>query len=137
MNPMFGFDLAGQGTNLAPGALNMFGGGAATGSGGFGSFLSGGGGLGFLTAANAVMSGLGQANARQSAENQLAASNAMFDANFGKDLFASNLDYFRQKDAPAWAAKFSVNDPYARQQRLMQGLPELAGRYGRFGAFVA
>jgi hypothetical protein len=133
MNPMLGFDLAGQGINLAPGAAGALGGGG----GGFGSFLSGGGGLGFLTAANAVFSGIGQANAQQSAENQLAAANAMFDANFGKDLFASNMDYFRQKDAPMWAAKASVNDPYMRQQRLMQGLPELAGRYGRFGAFVS
>lgn len=133
MNPMLGFDLAGQGINLAPGAAGALGGGG----GGFGSFLSGGGGLGFLTAANSVLSGIGQANARQSAEQQLAAANAMFDANFGKDLFASNMDYFRQKDAPMWAAKASVNDPYMRQQRLMQGLPELAGRYGRFGAFVS
>lgn len=133
MSWQLGFDLANQGVDLAPGAMGAMSGGG----GGFGNFLSGGGGLGFLTAANSVLSGLGQANARQSAENQLAASNAMFDANFGKDLFASNLDYFRQKDAPAWAAKFSVNDPYYRQQRVMQGLPELAGRYGRFGAFVS
>jgi len=130
---MLGFDLASQGINLAPGASGALAGGG----GGFGNFLSGGGGLGFLTAANSVLSGIGQANARQSAENQLAASNAMFDANFGKDLFASNLDYFRQKDAPAWAAKFSVNNPFYRQQRTMQGLPELAGRYGAFGAFVS
>jgi len=131
---IFGFDLASQGINLAPGATNALSGG---GSGGFGSFLSGGGGLGFLTAANSALSGLAQANANQSAENQLAAANAVFDANFGKDLFSSNLDYFRQKEAPAWAAKFSVNDPFYRQQRTMQGLPELAGRYGRFGAFVS
>ena len=130
---MLGFQLASEGVNLAPGASGALAGGG----GGFGNFLSGGGGLGFLTAANSVLSGIGQANARQSAENQLAASNAMFDANFGKDLFASNLDYFRQKDAPAWAAKFSVNNPFYRQQRTMQGLPELAGRYGAFGAFVS
>jgi hypothetical protein len=110
---------------------------APSSAGGFGSFLSGGGGLGFLTAANSALSGLAQANANQSAENQLAAANAVFDANFGKDLFSSNLDYFRQKEAPAWAAKFAVNDPFYRQQRTMQGLPELAGRYGRFGAFVS
>lgn len=127
---MLGFQLASEGVNLAPGA-------SGGGGGGFGNFLSGGSGLGFLTGANTVLSGLGQANARQSAENQLAASNAMFDANFGKDLFASNLDYFRQKEAPMWSAKFSVNDPYYRQQQTMQNLPALAGRYGRFGAFVS
>jgi len=131
---IFGFDLASQGINLAPGATNVLSGG---GGGGFGSFLSGGGGLGFLAAANSALSGLAQSNANQSAQNQLAAANAVFDANFGKDLFSSNLDYFRQKEAPAWAAKFSVNDPFYRQQRTMQGLPELAGRYGAFGAFVS
>lgn len=130
---MLGFQLASEGVNLAPGAAGALSGGG----GGFGNFLSGGSGLGFLTAANSILSGLGQANARQSAENQLAASNAMFDANFGKDLFASNLDYFRQKDAPAWAAKFAVNDPFYRQQRVMEGLPQLAGKYGAFGAFVS
>lgn len=129
---IFGFDLASQGINLAPGAA-----GALSGGSGGGGFLSGGGGLGFLTAANSALSGLAQANANQSAQNQLAAANAIFDANFGKDIFSSNLDYFRQKEAPAWAAKFAVNDPFYRQQSRMQNMPELAGRYGRFGAFVS
>ena len=118
---ILGFELAGQGINLASG-----------GGGGGGGFMSGfGGPMGLLGIANSIIGGIGQRNTAQSAQNQLAASAEMFDANFGRDLFTSNLDYARQMEAPRWQAKFAVNDPSYRQYRTMQNLP-LAGRYGAF-----
>lgn len=129
---------------LAPGAANLFGGGGSltgsigAGSSGAGSLFGGmGGAMGFLGGINSVMGGMQQANLNRSAENQFAAANAMFDANFGRDIFAQNFDRFRSFRDPVIAAGISVNDPKYRQASMQQNLPELAGKYGRFGSFVA
>jgi len=136
-------DIAFGNNLLAPGAANYFGGSSGL-TGSFGSGSSGGGmfgGMGgamsFLGGINSVMGGIQQANLNRSAQNQFSAANAMFDANFGRDIFAQNFDRFRSFRDPVIASKIAVNDPNYRQARTMQGLPELAGKYGRFGAFVA
>lgn len=108
----------------------------SAGGGGFGSFLSGGGGLGFLTAANSALTGLQQSNLNTAAQNQFAAQNAMFDADFGKSMVAQNFDRFRSFNDPIRAAQISVNHPDYRRSLNRANLPDLAGKYGSFGAFV-
>jgi len=133
----FGSDL------LAPGAAKYFGGGDLAGSFGSGAATGGnmfggmGGAMGLLGGINSVMGGFQQAGLNRSAQNQFAAANAMFDANFGRDMYAQNYDRFRSFQDPVMAAKIAVNDPSYRQRRTLDALPELAGRYGRFGAFVS
>lgn len=93
-------------------------------------------GLGFLTAAGSAMSGMQQSNLNAAAQNQFAAQNAMFDANFGKDIFAQNFDRFRSFNDPIRAAQIAVNNPDYRRSLTRPNLPELAGKYGSFGAFA-
>jgi len=136
-------DIAFSSDLLSPGSANYFGGGGdltgsiGAGSSGGGMFGGMGGAMSFLGGINSVMGGIQQANLNRSAQNQFSAANAMFDANFGRDIFAQNFDRFRSFRDPVIASKIAVNDPNYRQARTMQGLPELAGKYGRFGAFVA
>lgn len=134
----------GGGPLLAPGAANYFGGGGSlTGSFGSGSVDTGslfsgmGPAMSFLGGINSVLGGVQQANLNRSAENQFSAANAMFGANLGRDIWAQNFDRFRSFRDPVVAAGISVNDPQYRQAGMKQNLPELAGRYGRFGSFVA
>lgn len=93
-------------------------------------------GLGFLTAANSVLAGAQQANLNKSLSNQFEASNAMFGANFGKDFLAQNFDRFRSLNDPMRAAQIAVNNPDYRRSLTRANLPDLAGKYGSFGAFV-
>lgn len=109
---------------------------AGSGSSGFGNFLSGGGGLGFLTAANSVMAGMQQKQLNTSLQNQYDAQNAMFDAGFGKEMLAQNFDRFRSFNDPIRAAQIAVNNPDYRRSLTRANLPELAGKYGSFGAFA-
>lgn len=129
---------------LAPGAANYFGGGSLAGSFGSGAasnagslFGSMGPAMGFLGGANAVMGGIQQANLNKATQNQFDAANAMFGANFGRDILAQNFDRFRSFKDPVIAAGISVNDPRYRQASMKDNLPELAGKFGRFGAFLA
>jgi hypothetical protein len=135
-NPSFGIDsagaFAGVGDSLASSPLSV--GGASGGGGLFGGM---GGLMMGLNAANSFMGGMQQGNLNQSAQAALDAQTAMFDAGFGRDVFAQNFDRFRSFNDPVIAAKIAVNTPAYRQSRTMQGLPELAGKYGRFGAFVS
>lgn len=126
-------------------ASNPFGGASGLNVGGFsgaapgygGAFGGMGGAMSLLGGANAFMGGLQQANLNRSAQNQFAAQNAMFDASFGQDMFAQNFDRFRSFRDPVVAAQIAVNDPNYRQRRSMENLPNLAGKYGSFGAFVS
>jgi hypothetical protein len=93
-------------------------------------------GLGFLTAANSVMAGAQQANLNTAAQNQFAAQNAMFDAGFGKEFLAQNFDRFRSFNDPIRAAQIAVNQPDYRRSLTRANLPDLAGKYGSFGAYV-
>ena len=130
-NPFGGY----SGLNVGgfTGSVPSYGGGG----GGFGSFLSGGGGLGLLTAANSFLAGRQQQNLNASAQNAFSAQNAMFDANVGKDIYAQTFDRFRSLNDPIRAAQISVNHPDYRRAATKSLLPELAGKYGSFGAFVA
>jgi len=140
-NPTFGIDTAGAFGGIGDSlASNPFG-GASLNVGGFtGSTPGYGGGFsmnqmgGILGLANLGLGMMGQSNTAQSfgAMQQLAGQ--MRDLDFGTNLFAQNKDIFEQKDAPRWAAKFKVNDPFYRQFETRQALmnPGLAGRYSAF-----
>ena len=116
-------------------------------SGGFTGTPSTGGGLGggfnwgqaggLLGLANMGLGIAGMSNTNRSFEAMQQLGGQMRDIDFGTNLFAQNKDIFEQKDAPRWAAKFRVNDPFYRQYEMKQNLPDLAGRYGRFGAFLS
>jgi len=131
------FDKVGENLGTTPfggyGGLSVGGslGGAAGAAGGISP------GLGFLTAANSALAGMQQSNLNRSAANNFAAQNALFDANFGKDLYGFNMDRFRSLNDPIRAAQIAANVPGYRQGQLRTNLPELAGRYGSFGAFVS
>jgi hypothetical protein len=132
------------GGNLATSPFGGYGGLSVGGSLGssLGSSLGGaaGGispGLGFLTAANSALAGMQQSNLNQAAANNFAAQNAMFDANFGKDIYATSMDRFRSLNDPIRAGQIAANVPGYRQGQLRTNLPELAGKYGSFGAFVS
>lgn len=143
-NPIFGIDTAnafgGIGDSLAS---NPFG-GASLNVGGFGgsvpSYGAGGGGFGsaagMLGLANLGLGMIGMGNTSQSFNQMQQLGGIMRDLDFGTNLFAQNKDIFEQKDAPRWAAKFSVNDPGYRQAQMLQGIrnPGLAGRYSAFVA---
>jgi len=92
--------------------------------------------LGFLTAAGGALAGRQAANLNAAAQNNFLAQNAMFDANFGKDFLAQNVDRFRSFSDPVRAAQISVNSSPYRQSLNRANLPELAGKYGSFGAFA-
>ena len=92
--------------------------------------------MGFLTAANSFTSGVEQANLKTAAQNQFAAQNAMFDAGFGKEMLAQNFDRFRSFNDPIRAAQIAVNHPDYRRSLTRANLPDLAGKYGSFGAFA-
>jgi hypothetical protein len=104
-------------------------------SGGFGGFgMSQMGGI--LGLANLGLGMMGTSNTNQSFQQMQQLGGIMRDLDFGTNLFAQNKDIFEQKDAPRWAAKFSVNDPNFRQAQMLQGIrnPGLAGRYSSFVA---
>jgi hypothetical protein len=111
--------------------------------------LAGGGGGGFAGGFNPMqMAGLlglgqfgsqmmGQQNASASSQAALDTQALLRDIDFGGDLFAANKDIFEQKETPRYFDRYRANDPFYRQNQTRQALPDLAGRYGRFGAFVA
>ena len=109
-------------------------GGAAVSEGLFGNL---GGPMSFLAGSNSFMGGMQQANLNESAQNQFDAANAIYDADFGRDMLAQNFDRFRSFRDPVIAAEIAVNDPSYRQALRMKRLPELAGKYGRTGAFLS
>ena len=144
-NPVFGIDNAGAFGGIGDSlASNPFG-GASLNVGGFGGSApgySGSGGnmnkaAGILGLANMGLGMMGMSNTAQSFDAMQNLAGTMRDLDFGTNIFAQNKDIFEQKDAPRWAAKFRVNDPFYRQYESRANLPELAGKYGRFGAFIA
>lgn len=109
--------------------------------GGFsGSPVSGGGGFGstagLLGLANLGLGMVGMGNTNQSFNQMQQLGGIMRDLDFSTNLFAQNKDIFEQKDAPRWAAKFSVDNPGYRQAQMLQGIrnPGIAGRYSAFVA---
>lgn len=143
-NPVFGIDSAGAFGGIGDSlASNPFG-GASLNVGGFGGSAPGyggaGGGMGqaagLLGLANLGLGMMGTSNTNKSFDQMQQLSGIMRDLDFGTNLFAQNKDIFEQKDAPRWAAKFSVNDPNYRQAQMLQGIknPGLAGRYSAFVA---
>ena len=142
-NPVFGVDNAGTFRGMGDSlASNPFG-GAGLNVGGFtGSTPGYGGGFGMnqmggiLGLANLGLGMMGQSNTAQSYNQMQQMAGVMRDLDFGTNLFAQNKDIFEQKDAPRWAAKFKVNDPFYRQFETRQALmnPGLAGRYSAFVA---
>jgi hypothetical protein len=105
-------------------------------TGGSGGFNWGNAG-GILGLANMGLGMMGMSNTAQSFNSMQNLGGTMRDLDFDTNIFAQNKDIFEQKDAPRWAAKFRVNDPFYRQYESRANLPELAGKYGRFGAFIA
>lgn len=103
------------------------------GSGGFNWGQAGG----MLSLANMGLGMMGMSNTNRSFEQMQQTGGLMGDIGFSTNLFAQNKDIFEQKDAPRWASKFRVNDPFYRQYEMKQNLRELAGKYGRLGAFLA
>ena len=144
-NPVFGIDNAGAfggiGDSLASNpfggaSLNVGGfGGSAPGYSGFGGNMNKAAGI--LGLANMGLGMMGMSNTAQSFNSMQNLGGTMRDLDFDTNIFAQNKDIFEQKDAPRWAAKFRVNDPFYRQYESRANLPELAGKYGRFGAFIA
>jgi hypothetical protein len=144
-NPVFGIDNAGAfggiGDSLASNSfggasLNVGGfGGSAPGYSGFGGNMNKAAGI--LGLANMGLGIMGMSNTAQSFNSMQNLGGIMRDLDFDTNIFAQNKDIFEQKDAPRWAAKFRVNDPFYRQYESRANLPELAGKYGRFGAFIA
>ena len=114
----FGGAAPSYGGNVAPGAFGNMG-GAMMGLGAMQSF------------ANAVE----QKNLNASAAQQFAAQNAMFGANFGKDIFAQNFDRFRSLNDPIRAGQIATEVGPYRRSLTRANLPDLAGKYGSFGAF--
>jgi hypothetical protein len=148
MNWNSGFGVGNNGVFGAIGAnleKNPFGGYGGLNVGGFtGSAPSYGGasstggfspGMGFLTAANSAIAGMQQANLNTAAQNQFAAQNAMFGANFGKDILAQNWDRSRSLQDPIRAAQIATDVGPYRRSLTRANLPDLAGKYGSFGAF--
>ena len=89
---------------------------------------------GLMGLANLGLAQMGQSNTATSF-NQMQQTGGIFgDIDIGTNLLAQNKDIFEQKDAPRWAAKFQVNDPFYRQFQTRQALmnPGLAGRYAAF-----
>ena len=107
-----------------------FTGAPAAAGGGFGTAA------GILSLANLGMNMFGASNTKGSFDQMQQLGGIMRDLDFSTNLFAQNKDIFEQKDAPRWAAKFSVNDPNYRQAQMLQGIrnPGLAGRYSAFVA---
>ena len=144
-NPVFGIDNAGAfggiGDSLASnpfggGSLNVGGfGGSAPGYSGFGGNMNKAAGI--LGLANMGLGMMEMSNTADSFNAMQNLAGTMRDLDFGTNIFAQNKDIFEQKDAPRWAAKFRVKDPFYRQYESRANLPELAGKYGRFGAFIA
>jgi len=91
---------------------------------------------GLMSLANLGLGMMGQSNTARSFEAMQQLGGQMRDLDFATNLFAQNKDIFEQKDAPRWAAKFKVNDPFYRQFETRQALmnPGLAGRYSAFVA---
>ena len=144
-NPVFGIDNAGAfggigdslGSNPFGGmSLNVGGfGGSAPGYGGFGGNMNKAAGI--LGLANMGLGMMGMSNTAQSFDAMQNLAGTMRDLDLGTNIFAQNKDIADQKDALRWGSKFRVNDPFYRQLEARTNLPELAGKYGRFGAFVA
>lgn len=144
-NPTFGIGTGGifdtVGGNLSKSPF----GGPALNVGGFTGQTPqyGGGGLGMnqaagmLGLANLGLGMMGMSNTANSLQGAYDTAAALADSELGKNLFAQNKDIFEQKDAARWASKFKANDPFYRQTAMYENLPDLAGKYGRFGAFVA
>ena len=105
-------------------------------TGGSGGFNWGNAG-GMLGLANMGLGMMGMSNTAQSFDAMQNLAGTMRDLDFGTNIFAQNKDIADQKDALRWGSKFRVNDPFYRQLESRTNLPELAGKYGRFGAFIA
>lgn len=89
---------------------------------------------GLMGLANLGMNMMAQSNTADSFGQMQQTGGIFGDIDFGTNLFAQNKDIFEQKDAPRWAAKFQVNDPFYRQFQTRQALmnPGIAGRYSAF-----
>lgn len=130
----------GSGLNLAPGAFNMASSGFSGGGGGLGGLL---GSLnpmqmaGMLGVGNFGASMMGQEAAGASGQAALDTMATLRDIDFGGDVFATNKEIFEQRDMPRFFDQYRANNPFYRQNQARAALPELAGRYGRFGAFVS
>lgn len=144
-NPVFGIDktnaFGGIGDSLSTnwGATSspLAVGGSFGSTPSYGSFGGGmGQAAGLLGLANLGLGMVGMGNTSQSFNQMQQLGGIMRDLDFGTNLFAQNKDIFEQKDAPRWAAKFSVSDPGYRQAQMLQGIrnPSLAGRYSAFVA---
>lgn len=145
----FGIDTTGAfgqvGSNLANspfggyGGLNVggFGGAAPSYGGGVasGAFGNMGGLMMGLNAAQSFANAFEQKNLNAAAENQFAAQNAMFDAGVGKDILAQNWDQSRSLLGPIRGAQVATEVGPYRRSLAKANLPDLAGKYGSFGAF--
>ena len=114
----------------APNYSSIFSSPASAGGGGF----NWGQAAGIQGLANLGMGMMGMSNTGQSLQNAYNMAGIMSDVNFGKDLWALNKDIFEQKDAPRWAAKFKMNDPFYRQYQATEAMknPGIAGRWSTF-----
>jgi hypothetical protein len=142
-NPVFGIDTAGAFSGMGDALSSNPFGGSPLSVGGFGGSSPSYGGFGgmgqaagVLGLANLGIGMMGMNNTRQSFNQMQQLGGLMRDIDFGTNLFAQNKDIFEQKDAPRWAAKFSVNDPGYRQAQALQAIknPGIAGRYAAFTA---
>lgn len=146
-NPVFGVDTAGAFGGIGDSLSSNPFGGASLNVGGFTGATPGyGGGSGFsmnqmggfLGLANMGLNALGMNNAANSANQFQQTAGLMGDIAFGRSLYALNKDIAEQRDAPRWASKFQVNDPFYRQNQTRTQLGNIAGKYAgtAFGSFA-
>jgi glutamate 5-kinase len=88
-----------------------------------------------LNAAQSFANAVEQKNLNAAAEQQFAVQNAMFGANLGKDFLAQNFDRFRSLNDPIRAGQIATEVGPYRRSLTRANLPDLAGKYGSFGAF--
>jgi len=112
------------------GAAPSYGGNVATGAfGNMGGMMMG------LNAAQSFANAVEQKNLNAAVQNQFAAQNAMFDAGVGKDILAQNWNQSSSFLGPIRGAQVANNIGPYRLSLAKANLPDLAGKYGSFGAF--
>jgi hypothetical protein len=92
---------------------------------------------GALSAANLGLGMVGMANTARSQQGAFNTGGIFKDIGLGENLYALNKDISEQRLGQLWKQGFTANNPYYKQNVLSATLPDLAGRYGRFGAFLA
>lgn len=92
---------------------------------------------GLLNFANMGLGMVGMSNTANSMNQAQRTAGIFGDIGTGRDYHAAESDLERQMRVAQWTPKFQVNDPFYRQREMQASLPELAGKYGRFGAFVS